>query len=148
MIKKYLRTSFLSLALLLGILSIFPPVVAKAQFDPLNANCGTQGNEIGGCIDLCNEQTDNSVACTENELGKGTENPVTTTTQNVVNLLSLATAAIAVVVIIIAGITMTLSQGDAGKVKSSRDAIIYAAVGLVVAALARAIVFFIVNRTR
>jgi hypothetical protein len=33
-------------------------------------------------------------------------------------------------------------------VKSSRDAIIYAAVGLVVAALARAIVFFIVNRTR
>lgn len=130
----FLKSLKLSLAVMAFGLIIFAPSFAKAQFDPLEAVCADAGGQ--------------GVACAENELGKGAENPVTSTTQNVVNLLSLATAAIAVVVIIIAGITMTLSQGDAGKVKSSRDAIIYAAVGLVVAALSRAIVFFIVNRTR
>ncbi len=130
MIKTF-SLLFLSIGILVGI--HYP--VATAQFDEVIPS-------------ICNTQTENSTACNEIERGVNEANPVTSTTQNVVNLLSLATAAIAVVVIIIAGITMTLSQGDAGKVKSSRDAIIYAAVGLVVAALARAIVFFIVNRTR
>lgn len=60
--------------------------------------------------------------------------------------LSLVIGVIAVLVIIVAGIQMTLSTGDAGKVKQSRDAVIYAAVGLIVAVLAQAIVRFVLNR--
>ncbi len=93
------------------------------------------------------ENNPDATACVENQQGQGDDNPVTSTVQSVVNMLSIAIGFAAVLVIIVAGITMTLSQGDTGKIKSSRDAIIYAAVGLVVAALARTIVFFVVNRT-
>ncbi len=136
----YLRSTrkfkvfFLALALVTGGIFATGVTHVSAQFDPLESVCTGDNSE--------------SVACNENELGQGEENPITTTTQNVVNILSLAMAVIAVVIIVVAGITMTLSQGDSGKIKSSRDAIIYAAVGLIVAALSRAIVFFIVNRTR
>lgn len=62
------------------------------------------------------------------------------------NGLSLAAGIIAILVIIVAGIKMTLSTGDSGKVKSSRDSIIYASVGLMVAILAQGIVRFVLNR--
>ena len=41
---------------------------------------------------------------------------------------------------------MIFSAGESSSIKSARDAIIYAAVGIVVVALARTIVIFIVNR--
>ena len=63
-----------------------------------------------------------------------------------VNGLSLAAGIIAILVIIVAGIKMTLSTGDSGKIKSSRDSIIYASVGLMVAILAQVIVRFVLNR--
>lgn len=98
--------------------------------------------------EICDGDADNSAACNEIERGVNDGNPVTSTTQNIVNIISLVVGIAAVVVILVAGITMALSQGDSGKIKNSRDAIIYAAVGLVVVALARSIVFFIVNRVR
>jgi hypothetical protein len=112
----------------------FAPQITSAAFDPLGQACsGNAGS---------------STACTESETGKTIDNPVTDTSQSVINIISVVSAVAAVVVIIVAGVTMTLSQGDSGKIKSSRDAIIYAAVGLVVTALARTIVIFILNRTR
>jgi hypothetical protein len=63
-----------------------------------------------------------------------------------VNGLSIVLGVTAVIIIIIAGIRMTLSTGDPAKIKQSRDAVIYAAVGLVVAVLAQAIVRFVLNR--
>ncbi len=124
--------------LLFGVLLFlsFFSLTAKtiAAFDPLEVACSGNGGE--------------SVACTESQSGQTGENPVTGTTQKVVNIVSVAIGAGAVIVIIVAGITMTLSQGDSGKIKSSRDTIIYAAVGLVVTGLARAIVMFILNSTR
>ena len=64
----------------------------------------------------------------------------------VANIIAVVSAVIAVIIIVIAGITMVLSGGDSGKIKESRDAIIYAAVGLVVIALARTIVGFVATR--
>ncbi len=60
--------------------------------------------------------------------------------------LSLAIGVVAILVIIIGGIKMTLSSGDAGKVKGARDQVIYACVGLIVAALAQAIVWFVLRK--
>lgn len=120
--KKYLFTFVLSLFLLT------PSLASASQFDPLSKTC--EGNS-------------DSAICQENAQG---DDPVTGADGVIVtagNIVAGVTAIIAVVVIIVAGITMTLSGGDSSKVQKSRDAIIYAAIGLVVVALARAIVVFV-----
>ena len=52
---------------------------------------------------------------------------------------------IAVVIIMISGLKMIMSSGDSKKLSDARNAIIYAAVGLVVIALARVIIEFILR---
>lgn len=52
---------------------------------------------------------------------------------------------VAVVVIIIGGVTYMTSSGDAGKVKKAKDTILYGVIGLVVVALAFAIVNFVLG---
>ena len=52
---------------------------------------------------------------------------------------------VAVVVIIIGGVTYMTSAGDAGKVKKAKDTILYGVIGLIVVALAFAIVNFVIG---
>lgn len=131
-INQYFQNLFLGIFLVsLGLFSIAVPASA---FDPLEQAC------------LENPQ---AVACVENNRPQDApgENPITETVNNVVSILSIAVGVISVIIIAIAGITMAMSQGDSGKIKSSRDAIIYASVGLVVVAISRLIIIFIINRT-
>lgn len=106
--------------------------VAYAEFDPLEQACSGSGSA--------------SSACAESK--KGTSDPITGDDgilKKAIELLSVVVGIASVIVIVIAGMTMTLSSGDASRVKSSRDAIIYAAVGLVVVALSRAAVLLIAS---
>lgn len=64
---------------------------------------------------------------------------------NITNLLLFVLGAIAVIVIIIGGIKYTTSDGDSAKIKSAKDTILYAIVGIVVALLAYAIVHFVIS---
>ncbi|HUC95927.1 MAG TPA: hypothetical protein VMR76_03145 [Candidatus Saccharimonadia bacterium] len=64
----------------------------------------------------------------------------------VTDLLSVVGGFIAVVIIIVSGIEMVMSGGNSEKVANSRNTIIYAAVGIVIIALARVIVIFIVSK--
>ena len=69
-------------------------------------------------------------------------------TQDVTNILNAVIGAlgiVAVVVIIIGGVTYMTSSGDAGKVKKAKDTILYGVIGLVVCALAAAIVNFVIK---
>lgn len=50
---------------------------------------------------------------------------------------------LAVVMIVIGGLSYTLSQGDSTKVKKAKDTIMYGIIGLVIALLAFAIVNFV-----
>ena len=127
-----MKSIVFSLMLLFSAAILGPISMASAQFN-------------GILEDACNGR--DSIACNELEIGRNGTSPVTSSTLTAVNIISVVTGTIAVVVIIISGITMTMSQGDAGKIKSSRDAIIYSAVGLVVIALSRTIIIFILNRT-
>jgi hypothetical protein len=61
-------------------------------------------------------------------------------------IISAFIGAIAVIIIIVSGIKMTTSQGDATAVKNARNAIIYAAVGLVIAAISQLIIRLVVVR--
>lgn len=65
--------------------------------------------------------------------------------KTIVNVLLFILGAIAVIMIIIGGIRYTTSNGDAGSIKSAKDTILYAVIGLVVAILAYAIVNFVVG---
>lgn len=55
-------------------------------------------------------------------------------------------AAVALLVIVIAAFKMVISRGNANEVKKSRETIVYATVGLVVAMSALAIVTFVVGK--
>ncbi len=64
--------------------------------------------------------------------------------QDALNILSLAAGIIAVIVIMIAGTRYILSEGDSKATGQARSTIIYAAIGLVIVALAQIIVRFII----
>ena len=61
------------------------------------------------------------------------------------NLLAIVGGIIAVVMIMVAGLKMITSSGDSKKFSEARNTIIYAAVGIVVIALARVIIGFILR---
>lgn len=66
--------------------------------------------------------------------------------QNIVNILLFVLGTAAVIAIIIAGITYATANGDASKTKQSKDTIMYAVVGLIVALMAWAIVSFVLKQ--
>jgi len=126
---------------ILGFIGVMSPSIVSAV--ELNETiCGEEAEirrsiqpEI--CGDIEGSQDENSV----NPL-YGPEGIVT----RAIYALSLAIGVVAILVIIIGGIKMSVSSGDAGKVKSARDQVIYACVGLVVAVMAQAIVWFVLRR--
>ena len=67
-----------------------------------------------------------------------------TSVTNILNAVIGVLGIVAVIVIIIGGVTYMTSSGDAGKVKKAKDTILYGVIGLVVVALAFAIVNFVI----
>ena len=80
-----------------------------------------------------------SAICADKASGKSSINTI-------INLIFYAVGIIAVIVIIVAGIKFITADGDASKIKSARETIMYAVIGLVVALMAYAIVGFIIGR--
>jgi hypothetical protein len=64
----------------------------------------------------------------------------------VVNILLFILGAIAVVMIIIGGIRYATSNGDSSQIKTAKDTILYAVIGLIVAILAYAIVDWVIHQ--
>lgn len=62
--------------------------------------------------------------------------------KTVINLLLFLLGAVSVFMIVLAGHRYTRSQGDAAMVKSAKDTILYAIIGLVVAVLSYSIINF------
>ena len=73
------------------------------------------------------------------------EDPATETIRKVTSIISWAAGVIAIFWIIIMGIKMQTSYGNAEKVKSARMGIIYAIVGLVVVIVARLLVLAVMK---
>ena len=83
-------------------------------------------------------------AATVNPVGDGSDTfseDFTTIINWVIGVLGI----VAVVVMIMGGVTYMTSSGDAGKVKKAKDTILYGLIGLIVAALAFAIVNFVIT---
>lgn len=106
--------------------------IAAAQFNPLDKACTGAAAGSAACRDKSN-------------------NPDSITGPNgvivrVTNIVATIAGVAAVLVMIVYGIVMIVSYGESGKVTQARNAIIAAAVGLVVIVLARTIIVFVINR--
>ena len=73
------------------------------------------------------------------------EGALTDAIVNIVNIVIGILGFICVAVIIIGGVGYMTSSGDPGKVKKAKDTILYGIIGLVICALAFAIVNFVIN---
>lgn len=67
--------------------------------------------------------------------------------EDALELLSILAGVIAVGMIIYAGVKFVMSQGDSGKVTSARHTALYAIIGLIIAAMAQTIIYFVLNDT-
>ena len=65
-----------------------------------------------------------------------------------ITLLSVIVGIVAVIMVIIAGLKFVTSGGDANKVASAKNAIIYAIIGLVVVAASQMLVHFVFNQVK
>lgn len=72
---------------------------------------------------------------------------VNDTLQTVVNLLSLAVGIAATIVIIISGLKYIISGGESNKVSNAKSSLLYALVGLAIAALTQLLIHFVLFQT-
>ncbi len=117
-------------ALLLGLLGGFclpPTAFAAGQLD---ANQSAICDAIGS-----------GASC---DSGKGTS--VNNVIAAVINILSSVVAVLAVIMIIVAGFKYITASGDSSKITSAKHTLIYAIVGLAIAALAQTIVKFVLSK--
>ncbi len=124
---KKLRTLIFSFATVLGLVAmpIAPAAVYAQNNDPIKSISDGVQQGAGGKDANTTDLSDNI--------------------KTIVNVLLFILGAIAVIMIIIGGIRYTTSNGDASGIKSAKDTILYAVVGLVVAILAYAIVNFVLS---
>ena len=122
-------------ALLLGFVLLQPGLVL-AQVDPFGEACNP--NNLSGTEPpaSCNIENKDPLSGADGDgiLIKASR------------IVATVTGAAAVVVIMIAGLQYILSAGDATKIRQSRDVIIYAIIGLVVALTAHIIISFVIGR--
>ena len=81
----------------------------------------------------------------ETNSGSCDESGVNKTVSAIIDILSFVVGIAAVVAMISGGFKYVTSGGDAGKVGNAKNTLIYALVGLAVAAIAQALVHFVIN---
>lgn len=86
------------------------------------------------------------ITCTGGSCAGNPEADVENTVAKVINVLSIIVGVVSVIMIIIGGLKYVTSSGDSGNVTSAKNTILYAIIGLVVVALAQAIVRFVLNQ--
>ena len=65
--------------------------------------------------------------------------------EDIINIFSWIVGVVSVIMVIFGGFRYITSGGDAGKVTSAKNTIVYALVGLVIAALAQVLVLFVLG---
>lgn len=116
---------FVTLSIIFGGIFLSAPLAGAQNTGEIIKGINTTGTCTGDCA-----------------TGAGVQKTIT----NVVNLFSLIVGIVAVIMIIVAGLMFITAGGDSGKVANARNTILYAAVGLVVVALAQTIVRFVLNK--
>src|SRR3954470_9360218 len=109
--KKW-KQLVMSAAMVLGLVGIMTPVADVSAVDVFN-QCAKNGS---------------SAVCK----AKGTDN-LGGMVKIVINTILVVLGMIAVIMVVVGGVRYTTSNGDSSAIKSAKDTILYAVVGLVVA---------------
>ena len=88
----------------------------------------------------------NSSLCVGYKKGQNSDNPVVKTLTIVINILSFLAGVLAVFLVVYGGFKYIVSAGDAGKVTSAKNTILYALVGIVVVVISRQLILFILSK--
>jgi hypothetical protein len=75
----------------------------------------------------------------------GTQTDVNKLVATIINIFSWIVGVVAVIMVIFGGFRYITSGGDSNKVSSAKNTILYALIGLIIVALAQAIVIFVLN---
>lgn len=75
----------------------------------------------------------------------GSSNKLNNIVANIINIFSWVVGALAVIMLVFGGFKYITSGGDSAKVKSAKDTILYALVGVAVVALSQVIVNFVLG---
>jgi len=136
---KNILLGFMAMA---GLFFIAMPVSAAAAWNPFGETCNNSTNS---------SEVETSAVCKDSnkqvDSGKN-ENPLTGSDGLIIriaNLVAFVAGAAAVIIIILAGLRMVTSSGSSDDVAGARRSLIYAVVGLIVIALARVIIGFIIG---
>jgi hypothetical protein len=123
---RRIRIFIASLAVFMGLSGAVPAVaLAATSKDTVCTALGSNAN------------------CTSNAHGSTSVNNIIKAT---VNILSWVVGLVAVIMIIVGGFRYVTAGGDSSNVAAARSTIVYAIVGLVVAASAQAIVHFVLAK--
>lgn len=109
-------------------------------------NIFTQPDSSGNSGVDCSGPAQGSTVCAEQGT---TSDPITGAhgyLEGITNIVAIVAGIAAVILLIVGGIRYITSAGDAGKIKSARDTIAYALVGIVVIVVARILITYVVNR--
>lgn len=122
-----------------------------AKFFPMlvvtGATVGLLWSPAASAIDFTADacrRASNSAACSRSSKYELTGN--NGIIARVTNLIALIGAVAAVIMIIIGGFFLITAAGDSGKVTTGKRILTYAVIGLIVIALARTIVVFVVSK--
>ena len=130
---KKIKLFLASLVAVLSTGSFIAPTLATvhAQSATENIQCGVAGNLSG-----------------EGDCGNLDEgvNTINSTIRTVIRTFQIIVGLISVIMIIVGGLRYITSGGESNSVKGAKNTILYAVIGLVVVAIAEAIVQFVLQR--
>lgn len=118
---------------LMMVLSLAIPILAQ----PLPAQAACSGNSAKG-------QVLQGIGSTG---GDCTDSGVNGVIHGIVNILSLVAGAIGVIMIILAGFKYITSGGDSNAVSNAKSTLVFALIGIAIAALAQVLVHFVLFQT-
>lgn len=99
------------------------------------SNCGQ--SSANGSPDVCNDAS--------SQKSSNKQNPIINIIKQAINVISFIIGIGAVIGIVVSGIRIMVAGGDSQAVATARTALIYSLVGLAVAAVAQAIVAFVLG---
>lgn len=98
-----------------------------------------QACPAGGGPDVCQDAN-------SQQGNNGNNNPIVNIIKQAINIISFVIGIAAVIGIVVSGVRIIVAGGDSQAVASARTGLIYSLVGLAVAAIAQAIVAFVLSQ--
>jgi hypothetical protein len=136
LVKKMLTTkAVLLIALACATLSVISPTDIFALNDANSSSMSSIIDVIKGSADKMKDGSQVDDTKTFPDVAK-----------NIINVLLFAVSLLSIAFIIYGGIKYNISAGDAAKITTAKNTIMYAIIGLIVSLVAYAIIFFVVDR--